>query len=265
MREDPIIYEDWTVGYPLQDIFNPIRYADFAISLVVVLIIFILGIVDSSTILLFGSFFVFVLILFIDLLTQPINKSLITNLIETTIVLLSISLLYSVATTHSLLVDILLSFAYLVKYSFVSGKSSLANIYGELLIPRTESVQIKLDHQLKVLKATDFSLDKHYLKRFRNEVFFSQVLPFVVIGTLFGIIYFIIRELFSSGAVSGFIIFDFVLLLYTIIISFTILILIMIWRVSYINRASGQPYLQYLFSNMKSKLSRVKRRKKSSL
>lgn len=227
MREDPIIFEDWKVGNAKYVNFSLYKKVDAIFSIVFTLNMFIIGLAIQNGTILFTWLFASIIILFLEVITNQENRTVLNRL--TIIIILGFLTILSLPTITLLLrytlINVILSLNGILlalKFVLLPIVNDANDISGEVLEPRNEMTENRLMDQIHRLEGTEFEIlstkkfNKIYLKYLKiNLIYYS-----IPIGV---ILIFITIRLINPNFILYQVIIAFIGLLYSIIL-LTILI-----------------------------------------
>ncbi len=195
MREDPIVFEDWKVGSAKYVNFSIFKRADAIFSIIFAFNMFLIGLIYQNGTMLFTWLFASVIIIFLEVITDQKNRTILNRL--TIIIILGFLAVLSLQTIIPLLrytwINVILSLNGILlafKFILLPIVNDANDISGEVLEPRNEMTENRLMDQVHRLEGTEFEIlsskkfNLIYLKYLKiNLIYYS--IPIVVIVILF--------------------------------------------------------------------------------
>lgn len=186
MRDDPIVYEDWEVGF--SSYYNPqsTKYLDLIISILISLVNFYIGwYYEISFIIFMWTFIIIIVIVFEGLFDQKNRSSwdkalVFLGLVTTHFISssqLSILNRFDRMPSYHLTIGILLGLK-LILIPITESKLSLSE---NILIPRNKAISDFLNDQVKRLESTEYQLDtKVEFETSLNKLQQMILYPFII-------------------------------------------------------------------------------------
>lgn len=227
MREDPLVFNDWEVGHPINKFVKPVLTIDASLSLLINLIFIVLGVVAQSAVAIFSFITVLFVLLFIELAldqhTRNINNRILTIFaFFGAIYLFGLNLIGGV----SIFIVLIISSLLLLKIGFIPLVISTLLITGDILIPKSEYARLKLEQHLNILSVTEYAINQNKLNRERKELSKELIVPYLVGVVIISIIAVILNNLDELGQL----IVLAILKLFLLASGLSIFALLMVWR-----------------------------------
>ena len=195
MREDPIVFEDWKVGSAKYVNFSTFKRADAIFSILFALNMFIIGLINQNGTILFTWLFASIVILFLEVITDQKNRTILNRL--TIIIILGFLAVLSLPAILLLLnftwINVILSINGILlalKFILLPLVNDANDISGEVLEPRNELTEGRLMDQVHRLEGTEFEIltthkfNQIYIKYLKTSLIYYSI-PIMVIVILF--------------------------------------------------------------------------------
>jgi len=202
MREDPIVFEDWSIGFPDEKFIRPIIRIDGLISVFLNLIFISLGFQKKSGAAIFGFISLLIIMLVIEVLIDQHARN-INNRILTIFAYFGVVYLFAanVISDASPYIIVGIATLLLVKIGFIPLVVASLLVTSEVLVPKSEYAKLKLKQHVNMLAITEYAIDANKINSERKELGKELILPYAfgtIVVTIVSLIIFQVDELIAN-------------------------------------------------------------------